>query len=161
MQGFEWEATTCIVFLFSSWVISTRVALFGACIGTILLGMLVEAIIYQRRTVMSKVYPKGGGKKKMILSAILYGAQLTFSYLVMLLVMTYSLPIFMSVVLGLVTGHVVFNWADIAVEKDDEDKATERNFSDDNADAAGRECAAIQDSTTTTIGEQQHRHCGC
>jgi hypothetical protein len=156
MQGFEWEATTCIVFLFGSWVISTRAALFGACIGTILLGMLVEAIIYQRRNVMGKMYPKGS-KKKMILSAVLYGTQLTFSYVVMLLVMTYSIPIFMSVILGLVSGHVVFNWADIAVEKDhDEDDTVERNYNDD----ALRESAIQADTTTTTrAGEQQHHCC--
>lgn len=156
MQGFEWEATTCIVFLFGSWVISTRAALFGACMGTILLGMLVEAIIYQRRNVMGKIYPKGS-KKKMILSAVLYGTQLTFSYVVMLLVMTYSIPIFMSVILGLVSGHVVFNWADIAVEKGDDENDTveRRNYNDD----ALRESAIQADTTTRTRAEQQHHCC--
>jgi hypothetical protein len=65
----------------------------------------------------------------------------------------------MSVVLGLVTGHVVFNWADIAVEKGGEDNmvVAEGHYGDDagvaRPEEAGRECA-IKDTPT-------ERHCCC
>ena len=110
MQGFEWEGTTCVVYLFSSWVITTRAALFAACLGTIAFGILVEFIILQRRTILGKIEK---GRKKMAWSAFLYAAQLSCSYLVMLIVMTYSGPLFISVISGLVGGHIVFNWANV------------------------------------------------
>jgi hypothetical protein len=110
MKGFEWEATTCLVYLFQTWIISTRLELVGACIGTIALGFLVEATIRHRRRVLNNYK---NGKKKMILSASLYGAQLVSSYLIMLLIMTYSGPLFISVIFGLVIGHVANNWLEL------------------------------------------------
>ena len=113
MDGFAWEDTTCILYLFPSWVISTRAALIGACFGTILFGMLVEFTIRQRRTILGKLKK---GKTKMAWSALLYGLQLTASYLIMLIIMTYSGPLFMSAIIGLVSGHVVFSWQDVVGE---------------------------------------------
>ena len=114
MQGFEWEGTTCVVYLFSSWVVTTRAALIGACFGTVAFGILVEFIIRKRRTTLAKLEK---GMIKMAWSASLYAAQLTSSYLVMLIVMTYSGPLFISVIAGLVLGHVMFNWEDVVGEK--------------------------------------------
>jgi len=113
MQGFEWEASTCLVYLFQTWIISTRVALVVACLGTIALSMLVELLIRKRRVLLSD---DKNGKKKMFLSASLYGAQLTISYLIMLLVMSYSGPLFISVVFGLMIGHLVSNWSEVTNE---------------------------------------------
>jgi Ctr copper transporter family. len=114
MKGFEWESTTCLVYIFQNWVISTRLALVGACLGTIALGILVEAIIRHRRHLLSSWR---NGKKKMFWSASLYGAQLISSYIVMLVVMTYSGPLFISVIVGLVIGHVANNWSEITDER--------------------------------------------
>ena len=44
-----------------------------------------------------------------ITSSLLYGAQVTTGYLMMLIAMTYSAEIFTMVVLGLTTGYAIFN----------------------------------------------------
>jgi hypothetical protein len=115
MQGFSWEGTTCLVYLFSSWVISTRLALVCACIGTIVIGIFTEFAIRKRRTMLKHVE---GGRKKLAWSAIIYGAQLAIGYILMLIVMTYSGPLVLSVILGLVAGHVIWNYSDVVVHSD-------------------------------------------
>jgi putative flippase GtrA len=107
MQGFEWEGTTCVVFLFTSWVISTRFALVVACIGTILLGILTEFITHHRRSMLKKVEER---RKKVLASGALYAGQVTIGYAIMLVVMTYSGPLVISVILGLGLGHIITNW---------------------------------------------------
>lgn len=109
MHGFEWESSTCIIYLFGPLTITSRSALSLACIGTIVFGILVEFVIRKRRTVLRGMQ---NGIKKILASAFLYGSQLTLSYLIMLVIMTYSGPLFISVILGLVIGHTVFHWND-------------------------------------------------
>jgi hypothetical protein len=116
MQGFEWEGTTCIVFLFTSWILSTRFALIGACLGTILLGVLTEMITHHRRSFLKKIE---GTNKKVLASGLLYAGQVTMGYTIMLVVMTYSIPLVLSVIFGLGLGHVLTNWKvkkDIVIE---------------------------------------------
>ena len=43
---------------------------------------------------------------------MLYGIQLTLGYLLMLVVMTFSGPLFVSVIFGLLGGHVLLNVQD-------------------------------------------------
>ena len=107
MQGFEWEGSTCIVYLFHSWIITSRTAFIGACLGTIFFGIAVEYFIKFRRTTTEKVTH---ATHKLATSAILYGIQITLGYFIMLVVMTYSGPLVLSVVIGLVLGHVICNW---------------------------------------------------
>ena len=107
MQGFEWEGTTCVVFLFSSWVISTRLALFCVCIVTILLGILTELITRHRRSLLDKIVD---ARRRVITSAVIYAGQVTMGYAIMLIVMTYSGPLVISVILGLAVGHAIINW---------------------------------------------------
>lgn len=110
MQGFEWESSTCVVFLFAPWVVSTRAALIAACFGTVAMGIVVELIIRQRKRVLQGFE---NGTKKVAYAALLYGLQLTTSYVVMLIIMTYSGPLFFSVIIGLVGGHVYCNWKEM------------------------------------------------
>ena len=107
MQGFEWEGTTCVVFLFAPWVISSRTAMAGACIGTILLAILTELVTRHRRSVLNRITRP---KVKVFTSASLYAIQVSLGYVVMLVVMTYSGPLVLSVILGLATGHLIINW---------------------------------------------------
>ena len=107
MLGFEWEGNTCIVYLFPSWVISSRGKLVGACFGTVFLGIFVEWIVRQRSHMMKKVE---SAPAKLAISALFYSTQLVFAYTLMLLIMTYSGPLVLSVILGLVLGHVMCNW---------------------------------------------------
>eukprot|EP00551_Chaetoceros_affinis_P010194 CAMPEP_0203675228 /NCGR_PEP_ID=MMETSP0090-20130426/19602_1 /ASSEMBLY_ACC=CAM_ASM_001088 /TAXON_ID=426623 /ORGANISM="Chaetoceros affinis, Strain CCMP159" /LENGTH=693 /DNA_ID=CAMNT_0050541355 /DNA_START=232 /DNA_END=2313 /DNA_ORIENTATION=- len=107
MQGFEWEGTTCVVFLFTSWVISTRAAMFGACIGAILLAILTEIVTRHRRSLLNRITRP---RMKVFSSAFLYAIQVSLGYAVMLLIMTYSGPLVLSVILGLSSGHLIINW---------------------------------------------------
>jgi len=107
MQGFEWEGLTCVVYLFQGWIISSRGQLALACLGTILVGILVEFIVRQRPIMIRRVT---NTMAKLAISTTFYGTQLTLAYFLMLVVMTYSGPLVLCVVLGLMTGHVVGNW---------------------------------------------------
>jgi len=74
------------------------------CFGSILFGIALEWVLYKRRT----VYALPAGYRRLILSALVYGVQLTMGYFIMLLVMTYSGPLFLSCISGMVSGHVIF-----------------------------------------------------
>jgi len=106
MQGFEWEGTTCVAFLFSSWIISSRGALVGACFGVAILSVVLEIIIRRRRSFLKRIE---NAKRQIIASALLYAVQVTIGYAVMLVVMTYSGPLVLSVIIGLAVGHAFNN----------------------------------------------------
>lgn len=110
-SGFQWSSMTCVVFLFPAWVLSSQAKFVAACFGTVLLGLLVEFILFQRRKVMKKLSmsPSISRGTRLAVSALIYGLQLTVGYIVMLIVMIYSAPLFVSVIAGLVLGHVLFN----------------------------------------------------
>ncbi len=107
MQGFEWEGTTCVAILFSSWVLTSRGLLVVACFGSALLGILLEFVIRYRRVLLRKIE---SNKNRVIASAGIYGIQVTIGYAVMLIVMTYSGPLVLSIILGLAVGHSMVNW---------------------------------------------------
>lgn len=117
MDGFHWiHDTTCVIYLFPGWVLSSRGRFIAACFGTLLFGIMVEAVISKRRSAMSKLEP---GRNRLMATAAFYGLQLTMGYLIMLVVMTYSLPLFFCCVLGLVGGHVLFNAKDALLKNSD------------------------------------------
>ena len=105
MDGFHWQDSICVIYLFPEWVLSSAGKLAGASIGTLFFGMVLEAVIFARRRVVGSFE----GWKRLLASGFMYGTQLTLGYLLMLVVMTYSGPLFMCVILGLVAGHVVMN----------------------------------------------------
>ena len=108
MQGFEWEGTTCVAYLFSSWVLSTRGLLILGCIGTILLSILTEVVTSRRRAFLKRSFRSM--RTKLMVSTLLYAVQVTMGYAVMLVIMTYSGPLVISVIVGLALGHVITNW---------------------------------------------------
>lgn len=113
MDGFHWiHQTTCVIYLFPGWVLSTRGKFAAACIGTIILGILVEYVIFNRRKTMIG-FEKGYGR--LAASSAFYGLQLTLGYIIMLVVMTYSIPLCMCCVLGFVCGHILFNAKDAII----------------------------------------------
>ena len=110
MDGFNWLGSVCVIFLFPSWVLSTPGKLAGACIGTIILCILLELLIHGRRQYIGGTM--SAGYKRLVASALSYGLQVTIGYFIMLIIMTYSGPLFVSVVVGLIGGHVLFNAQD-------------------------------------------------
>jgi len=113
MDGFHWVGSTCPIYLFPSLVIASPGALIFACFVTIVFGMILEWIIQRRRVTVSSYSP---GVARLLVSASFYGVQLTMGYFIMLVVMIYSIPLFMSVVVGIVGGHILFSSPDAIVK---------------------------------------------
>lgn len=110
MDGFHFfQSTTCIIFLFQSWVLDTGGKYALAFLGTLMAGVCLEKLIQQRRKYMAMM---GAGRNRLIFSAVFYGIQLTIGYMLMLVIMIYSGALFISTVMGLVLGHVFFNAKD-------------------------------------------------
>lgn len=109
MDGFQWSGTTCPIYLFPSLILSTRQALVLACLFTVLFGMALEWVIQCRRVTVQRFGP---GYQRLCVSASFYALQLTMGYSIMLIVMIYSIPLFLSVVAGIVAGHVLFSAQD-------------------------------------------------
>lgn len=106
MDGFHWTDPTCVIYLFPNWVLTTAGLLAFACIGTIFFGVALEAVIWKRRSVVQSA---PAGWKRVAASTSFYGLQLTMGYTIMLVIMTYSGPLFMCAIIGLMGGHAVFN----------------------------------------------------
>jgi hypothetical protein len=120
MTGFVWEDSNCVIYLFRSWVITSRGLLALACIGTIFAGVVLEGLAWTRRNyllprILSKKKDSVGRESmvnKMIAvisSGFAYGTQLLLGYLLMLVVMTYSGPLVISVIVGLVLGNMLLS----------------------------------------------------
>jgi hypothetical protein len=110
MDGFHFiQSTTCVIFLFQSWVLDTGGKYALAFLGTLLLGIGLEKLIQQRRKVMAIMT---AGRKRLVVSATFYGVQLTIGYMLMLVIMIYAGALFIATILGLVIGHVLFNAQD-------------------------------------------------
>jgi hypothetical protein len=122
MDGFHWFSSVCVIFLFPSWVLSSSFKFGIACFGSILFGVSLECVLYNRRT----VYALPAGNRRLVLSALVYGLQLTMGYFIMLLVMTYSGPIFLSCVSGMIIGHVLFNAQDSIIKRYNERRKTNK-----------------------------------
>ena len=104
MDGFNWNNSVCVVYLFPSWVLNTRGKAIAAAFWTLIMGIVVEFLISARKVVTTKAKAHGP-IQGLIVSTLLYGLQLTLAYLLMLVVMTYSGPLFISAILGLMMGH--------------------------------------------------------
>eukprot|EP00948_MAST-09A_sp_MAST-9A-sp1_P001211 g1211.t1 len=83
-----------------------------ACVGIALLGILTELIIWVRRNLARYAAVAKSDPSKTDLSFVydcieifLFSTQIFFGYFLMLAVMTYSGPILLSVLLGLMIGH--------------------------------------------------------
>ncbi len=108
MDGFHWIGTTCVIYLFPEWVLSTPAKFAWANIGSIFFAILLEFTLFKRRS----IYAMSPGKRRLILSALVYGIQLAMGYFIMLVIMTYSGPLFVSTIFGMMIGHCLFNAQD-------------------------------------------------
>eukprot|EP00956_Cyclotella_meneghiniana_P017032 scaffold27465_cov59-Cyclotella_meneghiniana.AAC.6 len=108
MDGFNWIGSTCVIYLFPQWVLSTPGKFAAACLGSILFGILLEFVLWKRRV----VYAMAPGRHRLVASVLAYGLQLSMGYFIMLVIMTYSGPLFISTVGGMMVGHAIFNAQD-------------------------------------------------
>ena len=113
MDGFNWVGSTCAIYLFPGWILSSMGKFVAACLGTVLFGVAVEYSIRKRQQVIAAMAP---GRRRLVLSAAFKAVQLFMGYIIMLIVMIHSAPPFISAITGLVIGHVLFNAKDCLVQ---------------------------------------------
>jgi hypothetical protein len=123
MDGFQWLGSTCVIYLFPNWILNSAGKLVAACLGSVVFGAFMEYIIRMRRDVVQTMAP---GWKRLGASAIFYGVQLSMGYSLMLVIMIYSAPLFLSVVVGLMGGHVLFNAKDALAGSTTKSKKTSK-----------------------------------
>jgi hypothetical protein len=109
----------CVAFFFESWALKTKALVFAACLFTIFLGMSIEFTTKLRRKVRASSSSKHGQNNNNnnntstltinIITLLLYATQVTAGYLLMLVSMTYHVPLFLSVIIGLTLGHALFS----------------------------------------------------
>lgn len=113
MQGFQASGNSkdvCVILLFPSWILDTRTKFVIACIGVIILGLVIEALLcFRRKLQKRRIFPRIGGLYRRLAIVTLFGINIASGYFAMLVAMTYSVELFICMVLGLVIGHGIFN----------------------------------------------------
>ncbi|XP_023345714.1 uncharacterized protein LOC111714758 isoform X4 [Eurytemora carolleeae] len=115
MNGFQVtgsENQLCVILFFEAWVLDSQLKFFFGCIGVILLGIGVEGLLCVRRLLQSRKilrFISSPVRRGSII--VLFGLNIAFGYMAMLVAMTYSVELFLCMVLGLVLGHAIFNTA--------------------------------------------------
>mmetsp|Transcript_27532 Transcript_27532/g.64596 ORF Transcript_27532/g.64596 Transcript_27532/m.64596 type:complete len:772 (-) Transcript_27532:186-2501(-) len=152
MEGFQWtQSSTCVIMLFPSWVLNSATKYVFAIIGTILASIGLEKFIQMRRKAMANME---AGSARLVASAVFYGIQLSIGYMLMLVIMIYSGALFLSVILGLVIGHILFNARDaiwpIKEPRLDEDDLEETRSNGSTSSKTGIEASMPKSSCCTT-----------
>lgn len=114
LNGFTDNMGICITYLFENWNLNSPLKFSLACIGTVLIGIIVQCFS-RFKSELEKSFEQKRIRDGRLYISLLEGAAssicvfliITFGYLLMLLTMTYSLPLFFSVVVGLGAGHFV------------------------------------------------------
>ena len=104
MGGFFWGHSHCIMFLFSSLPLTSPLRFALGVLGTIAMGIGIEALTWVRRV------PFGASRSELarrqpwlwsMLSVTLFAVQTALAYALMLIAMTYQGELFLAVVGGL------------------------------------------------------------
>jgi hypothetical protein len=112
MDGFHfWSESSCMCFLMKSWTISTRAQLYGVMCIVFALSLLLEWTSHWRRKLSSKERSVGRERSTHAEHTILfiYVIQALLGYLLMLVVMSFSVEWMFAIVLGLAVGNVIFS----------------------------------------------------
>eukprot|EP00049_Salpingoeca_infusionum_P020739 m.365033 g.365033 ORF g.365033 m.365033 type:complete len:212 (-) comp29670_c0_seq1:395-1030(-) len=109
MPGFSLAANggPCVKYLFYNAVVDTPTKYAFAVLGTVVLGMLVEMIRWFRSHLQQRnfSFAKCWSDSNMdLVTVVLYMAQMTAAYWLMLLVMLYEYVLFIAIILGLGAG---------------------------------------------------------
>jgi hypothetical protein len=110
MSGFESvtsEKASCIILFFRPWLLDTPLKFAIGCIGVFLLGFLIEGAIKLRRYATNVIQFKKTWTRELAVTS-LFGLNVAFGYLAMLAAMTFNVEIFISTVMGLAVGHLMF-----------------------------------------------------
>lgn len=131
MAGFARQSENpdaeCINLWLPSWTLDTSSKYCSACVGLFLMGVFIQyltklrGMLYTYASISHSkqryLFRSNAVNHSRILSAVdilLFGVQVTLSYLIMLAAMTYSTELFLMVCLGLTVGYGVFNKHDMS-----------------------------------------------
>lgn len=101
------EQSPCLVMFFNCWALDGFGKFVVAWVGAVVGGVLSEGLLAVRAGAVQKYC--GSGKMATVLNIFLYTAHRVVGYAIMLIAMTYSVEMFVAVILGLTTGYVMFN----------------------------------------------------
>mmetsp|Transcript_4478 Transcript_4478/g.10810 ORF Transcript_4478/g.10810 Transcript_4478/m.10810 type:complete len:224 (-) Transcript_4478:462-1133(-) len=111
MDGFHWTLKgdqSCLNLFFGSWTLNTVPKFIGAMLLVVALGIATEGINRWKHSVNMNSNRNNNNNNKLI-KACLQALSIASAYLLMLVVMTYSLELLLCVVLGLMIGYYVFD----------------------------------------------------
>eukprot|EP01097_Dermamoeba_algensis_P001666 TRINITY_DN1624_c0_g1_i1.p1 TRINITY_DN1624_c0_g1~~TRINITY_DN1624_c0_g1_i1.p1 ORF type:complete len:185 (-),score=43.26 TRINITY_DN1624_c0_g1_i1:145-699(-) len=112
------DNTFCTLLWFKGWTLNTPGKYAAAVVGLFFMGFFNEALVRVRSRVSRYT---GDGFRGRSIRGFLYGLQLFNAYLLMLVVMTYEIILFLSLLLGLSVGYGLFS-APVAEQVEDEKK---------------------------------------
>lgn len=96
----------CFIYLFPSWVLDDTTKFVVACVGTFFLGVAIHSLSKVRAYTSLRLMSSW---IRLSINVTAYAVQITLSYLLMLVAMTYSTELFIMVCLGLTAGYTYFN----------------------------------------------------
>jgi len=157
MDGFHWSLkgeSGCINLFFASWMLNSTGKFIGAMIGIILLGISTEAVSRLRRVVANRARNSTTEEslKYSLYQTSLHGLHALSGYLLMLAVMTFSLELVLSVILGLTIGF--FRFGDVTLPTATPCCA----FLENGNDSATTNDGASGAASGTDIGETELSH---
>jgi len=108
----------CITFLFSEWKLDRPGKFVGAMICTFAVATVTEGIAYFQPHVRNKYLAGKSKYQRKSIMTLIYGFQQLLGWLLMLISMTFSIELFVSVVLGLFFGKLIFPAESSAIQND-------------------------------------------
>lgn len=107
------ESSSCVTWLFSSWVVDTSTKYAFAVLGTYFLSVAFELLRYERQCLVqgrSRVAILRNSERMLLrdtANALSYLVQVAIAYAIMLLAMLYEGMFFLAIITGLATGYFV------------------------------------------------------
>ena len=120
MNGFEmgFQSNTCPTVLLEAWTLNTEFKYALGLAGVVVLGFCSEALAYARRASAAGgcCAPAVGDSPtaRRGLDSVLHVTQIGLGYCLMLVAMTYHVPLFACVLIGLGIGHCAFAHREVA-----------------------------------------------
>ena len=99
--------TPCINLIFTSLTLNNSFKFFIGCLLVLIVSILSQYITLYRLKLSNEI--DNGNKMSYWIKILLYFIQMFIGYLIMLITMTYSLELFLMVIIGLTIGFALFN----------------------------------------------------
>jgi hypothetical protein len=125
MEGFQWtlkRKSSCLNFYFSSWKLDTIHKFIAAMLCVFIMAIITEGIARLKYDISHTAKKRSTRRHRRLASAnnndnenklwyiqtFLQGMNALFAYILMLVIMTYSLELLCCVIIGLMVGYFVF-----------------------------------------------------